>query len=242
MKIDGAEYFSDVDWMSAVALDFSRGYKGVINGCIGALDGWIVKIIKPSKSDGVHNPSSLFSRNGLLGINVQVIVDKKKRILYRYIQHRGAEHYSTAFKNSSFYKWLVKNWLMLGRNGFYFVGYSAYSLNSLLIKPYDNVMHGSHGYNYKFFTPHIGSLSNVLLGRYICKWGIFWKPLRLSLVHHFRVIDAAMRLHDFIVDFRENTKESTIMEEIEGEVFDDDVRSFLAVHPNVDDSGVYGGE
>ena len=61
-------------------------------------------------------------------------------------------------------------------------------------------------------------------------------------MHHFRVIDAAMRLHDFIVDFRENTKESTIMEEIEGEVFDDDVRSFLAVHPNVDDSGVYGGE
>ena len=57
VKIDGAEYCSDVDWMSAVALDFSYGSKGVINGCIGALDGWTVKIIKPRNLDGVHNPS-----------------------------------------------------------------------------------------------------------------------------------------------------------------------------------------
>ena len=42
--------------MSDVALDFSRGSKGVINGFIGALDEWIVKIIKPRKSDGIHNP------------------------------------------------------------------------------------------------------------------------------------------------------------------------------------------
>ena len=61
-------------------------------------------------------------------------------------------------------------------------------------------------------------------------------------MHNFCVIDAAMRLHNFIVDFRENTKESTITEEIEREVFDDDVRRFLAVHPNVDDYGVHGGE
>ena len=39
LKIDGEEYCLDVDWMSSVALGFSRGSKGVINGCIGALDG-----------------------------------------------------------------------------------------------------------------------------------------------------------------------------------------------------------
>ena len=151
MKIDGAEYCLDVDWMSAAALDFSCGSKGVINGCIGALDGWIFKIIKPRNSDGVHNPSSLFSWKGFFGINAQAIVDKKKRILYRSIQHSGEEHDSTAFKNSRFYKWLVGNWLMLGRHGFYFVGDSAYSLKSFLLTPYDNVMHGSHEDNYNFF-------------------------------------------------------------------------------------------
>ena len=51
-----------------------------------------------------------------------------------------------------------------------------------------------------------------------------------------------MRLHNFIVDFRENTRDTTIMEGIEREVFDDDVRRFLAVQPNVDESGVHGGD
>jgi len=242
VKIDGAEYCSDVEWISSVALDFSRGSKGVINGCIGALDGWIVKIIKPRKSDGVHNPSSFFSRKGFFGINVQAIVDKKKRILYRSIQHRGAEHDSTAFKNSSFYKWLVENWPALGRLGFYFVGDSAYSLKSFLLTPYDNVMHGSHEDNYNFFHSSSRITVECAFGEVDLRWGIFWKPLRFSLVHNCRVIDAAMRLHNFIVDFRENTRETTVMEVIEREVFDDDVRRFLAVQANVDESGVQGGE
>jgi hypothetical protein len=53
VNIDGSDYCSDIDRMSAVAGGFSLGSNGVINGCIGAIDGWIVKIIKPMKSDGV---------------------------------------------------------------------------------------------------------------------------------------------------------------------------------------------
>ena len=131
---------------------------------------------------------------------------------------------------------------MLGRRGFYFVGDSAYSLKSFLLTPYDNVMHGSHEDNYNFFHSSSRITFECAFGEVDLRWGIFWKPLRFSLVQNFRVIDAAMRLHNFIVDFRENTKESTIMEEIEREVFDDGVRRFLDVHPNVEDSGVHIGE
>ena len=118
-----------------------------------------MKIIKPRKSDGVHNSSSLLIRKGFFGINAQAIVGKEKRILYRSIQHRGAEHDSKEFKNSSFYKWLVENWLMLGRHGFYFVGDSAYYLKSFLLTLYDNVMHVSHKNNYNFF--HSSSMITV---------------------------------------------------------------------------------
>ena len=47
--------------MERVALQFSEALGGVINGCIGALDGWIVKIQKPMKSDGVQNSQSFYS-------------------------------------------------------------------------------------------------------------------------------------------------------------------------------------
>ena len=63
--------------MKLVALQFLAASNGVINGCISAIDGWVVKIRKPKKSDGVDNAASFYSRKGYFGINVQVIVDKK---------------------------------------------------------------------------------------------------------------------------------------------------------------------
>ena len=75
--INGVDYCRDKQQLQAVALQFSQASRGVINGCIGALDGWVVKIRKPKKSDGVDNAASFYSRKGYFGINVQVIVDKK---------------------------------------------------------------------------------------------------------------------------------------------------------------------
>ncbi len=137
--------------MKEVALDFARASGGVMNECIGALDGWIVKINKPTKKDGVPNPKSFYSRKGFYGISVQAIVDKKKCILFRSIESRGAEHDSSAFKHTNLYAWLVENWVQLARKGFYFIGDSAYGLKSFLLTPYDNNRHGTAQDNYNFF-------------------------------------------------------------------------------------------
>ena len=64
---------------------------------------------KPSKLDNVSNPGSFYSRKGYFGLNVVCIVDKQKRVLYRVISLRGAEHDSTAFKITSLYKYLMAN-------------------------------------------------------------------------------------------------------------------------------------
>ena len=114
-NINGIEYCSDENQMQEVALQFSQSSLGVMNGCIGALDGWVVKIKKPTRSDGVNNPKSFYSRKGYFAVNVQAIVDKKKRVLFRSI----AEHDSTAFKNSKLYKWLLKNWKPLEDKGYH---------------------------------------------------------------------------------------------------------------------------
>ncbi len=53
--INGVEYCWDKQQMQEVALQFSWASRGVINSCISALDGGIVKIQKLRKSDGVGN-------------------------------------------------------------------------------------------------------------------------------------------------------------------------------------------
>ena len=239
--ISGVEYCQDDARMNEVAMQFSNASNGVINGCIGALDGWVVKILKPSPRDNVFNAQSFYSQKGYFAVNVQAIVDKKKRILFRSIMSRGAEHDSTAFKNSSLYTWLIGNWQTLARKGYYFIGDSAYSLKSFVLTPYDNAVHGTPEDDFNFFHSSCRISVECCFGEIDLRWGILWRELNYALDVNCKIIDACMRLHNFIVEHR-NEDESTFAESLDFEIFDDDCRRFYAVDPFHNYEGVYGGE
>jgi hypothetical protein len=65
-SINGIKYCSDDDAMSAVALQFAQSSRGIICGCIGALDGWLVKIKKPGRRDGETHSLSTVVRDSML--------------------------------------------------------------------------------------------------------------------------------------------------------------------------------
>ena len=85
-KINMYDYLADDRAMEKCSEGFSIRSNGVLKGAIGALDGWLVRIQRPSFfRDHVLNFTSFFSRKGFYALNVQVIVDDNKRIhdLYR---------------------------------------------------------------------------------------------------------------------------------------------------------------
>ena len=135
---------------------------------------------------------SFYSRKGFFGINVQVIVDKQKRVLFRSIKSRGAEHDSVAFKSSILYKWLIMNWSELATKGLYFIGDSAYSLRSFLLTPYDNAAHGSAEDNYNFFHSSSRIAVECCFGEVDLRFGIFWQPLKYSLRINCFIVDACL--------------------------------------------------
>ena len=244
VKINGIDFCLDKDRLNEVARGFAQKSNHVINGCIGAVDGWVVKIKKPSVDKDLYNmsdPASYFSRKGFFGINVQAIVDSKKRILFRNINSRGAEHDSTAFKNSKFYKWLEINFRKLAGGHYYFVGDSAYAIKSFLMTPFDNAVHGTPEDNYNFFHSSSRIWVECAFGEVDLRWGILWKPLGFRLKHNVNIIDACMRLHNFIVDWRNNDhfQSSNIDER---SIFDEDHRRFMSAFPDLEAVGVQGGE
>lgn len=81
---------NDDDTLKEVATVFARRSNGLLAGCIGAIDGWLVKIIRPSLRDNVKYPETFFSRKGFFALNVVAIVDRNKKVVYRVIQSRGA--------------------------------------------------------------------------------------------------------------------------------------------------------
>ena len=60
VKINGTEYCSDEKRMKDVALQFCNASNGLMDCCIGALDGWVVKVMRPSRRDKVRNPASFY--------------------------------------------------------------------------------------------------------------------------------------------------------------------------------------
>jgi hypothetical protein len=243
-SINGEQYLNDLEAMKEVAKGFEQNCRcGVFRGCIGAVDGWLVKISQPCRKDGVTQPGDFFSRKGFFAINVQVIVDRFKRVLYKSILCRGAEHDSSAFKASDIHPVLMEKRELLEREGLYFIGDSAYALRSFLVTPYDNAVHGDGEDNFNFYHSSSRIVVECTFGEVDMRWGIFWKPLKFSLEKNALIIDASLRLHNFIV----NSRMQTLLhnDDVEARSDIDIHRQDIATHRvqnPMGAHGIYGGE
>ena len=56
VNINGEDYLKDDTRMSIVAKGFAMGSKGLLKGTVGALDGWIVKISRLTKTQDKVRP------------------------------------------------------------------------------------------------------------------------------------------------------------------------------------------
>ena len=136
------------------------------------------------------------------------MVDKSKRIIWRHIGEKGSTHDSPAFHDSGLGVHLMEIAQRLRNRGLYIVGDSAYAIRSYLLTPYDNAAPGSKQDSFNFFLSSKRIYSECAFGEIDRRWGIFWKPLEGSLFNHRYTIDAALRLHNYIVDERELIKKT----------------------------------
>ena len=109
--------------------------------------------------------------------------------------------------------------------GLYFVGDSAYSIRSFLLVPFDNAaVHGAEdAFNYHHSTCRIWV--ECAFGEIDMRWGILWKPLPFSLSRNVKVIDATMRMHNYIVERR--LRDQSGLEEGDVVAFRQETENFL---------------
>ena len=103
------EYLHDSNAMAKVSTAFSKQSNGVFKGVIWAIDGWVIRIVKSSYyTDGIKNATTFFFKKGFYAINVQVIVDDKKRVFWLSYSNRCGSQDSSCFKDSKLYENLHK--------------------------------------------------------------------------------------------------------------------------------------
>ena len=81
--------------------------------------GWLVRIVRPGWRDRILNPVTFFSRKGFYALNVQCIVDDRKKVLWVSYSHKGGSHDSSCLRETKLYDELIKMRDDLYRLGYY---------------------------------------------------------------------------------------------------------------------------
>ena len=89
MSINFFDLLQDTHELAKIRKEFGTKTDNVLSGVIGSVDGWLVKIRAPGLAE-CENPGKYFCSKGFSAINVQVIVDKNKRVFWRYIGEKGS--------------------------------------------------------------------------------------------------------------------------------------------------------
>jgi len=187
---------------------FARFSNGVFTGIIGALDGLAIRIKAPSLFECI-DPGSYYCRKQFYALNVQAIVDSYKRILWVSTGHPGCTHDSTAFSSTQLYKTLIELQDWLWDRKLFLIGDSAYNLSSYMLTPYEDVcIVGESKDNYNYWHSNARIRVECAFGEIIMRWGIFWRTLRFDLDAHGQIINAAMLLHNFLIEERMQNNEN----------------------------------
>jgi len=218
------EYLSNPEALRRVSAGFSQRSNGVLRGAIGAMDGWLVKIIRPSwRLDKIRNVVGFFSRKGFYALNVQCMVDHQKKVLWASYDNRGSSHDSSVFRDTDFYELLKENSDRLLSSKHYILGDSAYAIESFIIPPYDSAGKCTAEDDFNFYHSSARITVECAFGEIDLRWGVFWKRLCSSVNHNILICEGAMHLHNFLVDYRNKLCEGEADNTIDMSIFVDDM-------------------
>ena len=192
----------DTRFFNELSESFSRDFDGVFQGCIGALDGMAVKIQRPTISELLRNPGQYFCRKGYYALNLQAICNQDKKILWLLSKYVGGCHDSRAFRETGLYKILKEKSKFFEENQYFIAGDSAYLPEPFLLIPYEDAPPGSAEDSYNFWHSNSRIRIECTFGEFVMRWGLFWRSIIFSEYKTGGIINAAAKLHNFIIDER----------------------------------------
>lgn len=173
--------------------------------CIGAIDGILIWIHKPTEEDcgntGVGPVKFFCGRKKKYGLNMQAICDSKRRFLWVDIQFPGATSDYFAFEQTDLYKKLQRDGFL--RPGLCIFGDAAYVNAPYMCVPFRNV-HGSGDTkdSYNFFQSQLRINIECAFGMLVHRFGILRKafPVNVSISKTNSAVLALCKLHNFCID------------------------------------------
>ena len=185
--------------------DAAKGFRecssnGVIDGCVGCVDGLLLQIQTPASNE-TGNVKAYFSGHyQAYGINVQAACDAQCRFTFASLAAPGGANDIAAFRKTTLHSQVLN--LPLGK---YLIGDNAYVCSEHFLTPFSgDEKKDPQKDAYNFFLSQIRIRVEMTFGLFVSKWRIFKKPLNIKLKNVGRLFLCATRLHNFCIDNRES--------------------------------------
>ncbi len=182
-----------------VSQSFSRLTQNKFVGAIGAVDGFLLALHDPKSA--VKDSAHYYSRKGFFALNLQVVCDGHRRVLWASCNSPGATHDSRAFERSDLFtacstSEMMKEW------GFFLVGDSAYVSAPWMVTPFSGATANTVEDAFNYYQSRTRISIECCFGELTQRWGFLWRPSRLSLNRTVAIVNALFRLHNLCVEDR----------------------------------------
>jgi hypothetical protein len=176
----------------------SVSYKGVINNCVSVVDGFLLGIQTPSKSQ-VSNVRSFFSGHyKCSGLNIQAAGDHHSRFTYIAVAGPGVMGDNDAIGECTLEK-LIENL----PKGYVVIGDAAYTPTEHMVPIFSGVDKSRADYdNFNFYASQCRIRIEMTFGLMTKKWGILQRLLTTKLTNDKWLVLCIARLHNFVINER----------------------------------------
>jgi hypothetical protein len=189
--------YKDENSLICLEQGFANISHGVFRGTVAAGDGVVFQMQKPRADEVDGNVSSFFSRKGFYAFGMQGFVDSNCKFVSISSQSCGSTHDSTSYQFSAMGKLIESGKLP---SWAHIVLDDAYRCGEQELTPWcgQNLSVAKDAFNY-YLSLHRQVVERAF-GMLINRFGIFWRPLKLSMRHIKLVVTVCCKLHNICVD------------------------------------------
>mmetsp|Transcript_14354 Transcript_14354/g.21806 ORF Transcript_14354/g.21806 Transcript_14354/m.21806 type:complete len:463 (+) Transcript_14354:336-1724(+) len=241
---------TNMDQMKNIEAGFrARSRNQAIKGCVGAIDGLLIKIRRPSNKDS-SNVKKFYCRKSFYALNMQAIVDADGRFLACDISCAGSANDVVAWSYMKEYEDMEEKKLM--PIGYFIIGDAAYGNTEYLVSPFTGECPPDQD-NYNYAISSLRIIVECAFGRLVGRFGILWCPMRFKHSKCIRMVMCLCRLHNLITsedirrvaqkdvcDLHSKSNGLVVNELVKGLVEDlsEDTRGSYVHPPKFDKSGI----
>jgi hypothetical protein len=169
----------------------------IFDGCVGAIDGWLVEITQPSRKEVPNTADYYRGHYNCFGINVIAACDHRLRFIYMSVAATGRTNDNRSIRRLE----ELQDWIDNLPPQYFFVADNAFTLTNKMLVPFSGAQRNETNKRvYNYFLSQLRIRIEMAFGLMTTKWRIFRAPLATSLDKTRKIIAVTMMLHNFVIE------------------------------------------